>query len=71
MTSVVHRKVWKSTTEGLLSVDDLLVGPRRLRNNMKGTNYPWFLTAKTIWVKVFKNGPSKTHGRQSLENVKW
>ena len=25
---------------------------------------------KTIWVKVFKNGPSKICGRQSLKNLK-
>ena len=26
---------------------------------------------KLIWVKVFKNGPSKTCARQSLKNFTW
>ena len=28
-------------------------------------------SAKDIWVKVFKNEPSKTYGRQSLKNFTW
>ena len=24
-----------------------------------------------IWVKVFKNGPSKIYGRQPLKNLTW
>ena len=26
---------------------------------------------KSIWVKVFKNGPSKICGRQPLKDLKW
>ena len=28
-------------------------------------------TSSDIWVKVFKNGPGKTCGRQSLKNFTW
>ena len=27
--------------------------------------------SKDLWVKVFKNGPSKICGRQPLKNLKW
>ena len=30
-----------------------------------------YLTMTNIWLKVFKNGPSKICGRQLLKNLKW
>ena len=30
-----------------------------------------FLNSKYIWVKVFKNRPSKIYGRQPLKNFTW
>ena len=29
------------------------------------------LMLQNKWVKVFKNGPSKMFGRESLKNLKW
>ena len=34
-------------------------------------DYQIFFKRIIIWVKVFKNGPSKIWGRQPLKNLKW
>ena len=58
---------------GLLFIWQLM--PKNQSNRIQS----WFLTTiiveqnhcKTIWVKVFKNGPNIIYGRQSLKNLKW
>ena len=39
--------------------------------NNQPTFWIWLFACKNIWVKVFKNGPSKICGRQSLKKLKW
>ena len=34
-------------------------------------SYTKLVLVISIWVKVFKNGPSKICGRQPLKNLKW
>ena len=37
------------------------------------SNEKWIVSRSlsNIWCKIFKNGPSKSCGRQSLKNLKW
>ena len=42
-----------------------------LHQKFSFSHIKYFTLIPTIWVKVFKNGPSKIRGKQPLENFTW